>query len=397
MGRWDGKYTGCSGYGRSAEGSSVCFMEELHSGCRYRLYNTVLVSAFFLLLSSFFVKVDIGVRAYGILKPKAGRSVIRSSASGFVEMRKLSENVRVEKGDTLFVVKSALLDQGLEDLAKRKGELDAYIADLGELLEDGKPELSSGRYLSEYEYSSTKLSELELNMDAESRNYRRYRNLYSDRLVSLAEYEKAELDYRNAKVAVDVFKDSRKAVWEKELAGFVTERRSVEEKMERIYLNCSEAVSLAFSSGTVTGLAGVTDGQYVTYGTPVAEFSPDGELAAEAYVKTSDIAMIKEGQECRLMIDAFDSSVWGALDAVVTGISDDIAVLSDGTMVYKVYCSLSSQDIKGPDGSSYRLRKGMSFSSFFIRMRKSLFNVAAGGLEKVFNPYIREAGAYEKV
>lgn len=84
-------------------------------------------------------------------------------------------------------------------------------------------------------------------------------------------------------------------------------------------------------SGRVNRVLVSTVGGSVSPGMPVAEIVPSEDaLYVEAMVRPQDIAKVRVGQDARVEITAYESAIFGKLDAKVTSISPD-AVLNEKT------------------------------------------------------------------
>ena len=94
--------------------------------------------------------------------------------------------------------------------------------------------------------------------------------------------------------------------------------------------------------GTVRKIAITTVGAAVRPGEVILEMLPaDSELIVEAKYSPVNVAALSVGVPARVKLDAFDDSVYGAIDAVVTYISPDALMESDG---------------KGGENAFYRVR-----------------------------------------
>lgn len=115
----------------------------------------------------------------------------------------------------------------------------------------------------------------------------------------------------------------------------------------------------------------VTTGSVVQPGQqqPMLEIVPnDGKLIVEARVKPVDIAYIRPGQPAMVKISAFDFSIYGGLDALVTDISPDTITDEKGETFYRVrletkhtcYTDLKGNCRTGRKGEALVISTGMT-------------------------------------
>ncbi|MXO76100.1 HlyD family type I secretion periplasmic adaptor subunit [Altererythrobacter aerius] len=112
-------------------------------------------------------------------------------------------------------------------------------------------------------------------------------------------------------------------------------------------------------SGKVNRVLVTTVGGSVSAGMPVVEIVPvDDALFVEVMVRPADIGNVGLGQKARVEITAYNSSVFGMMDGVVTSISPDAIQNEDGENFYTVEVQ-TSDTLKGTDGRPLRIGPGM--------------------------------------
>ena len=91
------------------------------------------------------------------------------------------------------------------------------------------------------------------------------------------------------------------------------------------------------TSGFVNRMLFNTIGGVVKPGEPVVEITPsEGPLAVEARVRPDDRAALRAGLPTRVMIGAYDYTVYGALDGQVVEVSADTLADENGQRYYRV-------------------------------------------------------------
>ena len=137
-----------------------------------------------------------------------------------------------------------------------------------------------------------------------------------------------------------------------------------------------------------------TLGGVVRPGDTVMELLPRvGDLIVEAKIPSSDIAFVALGQEASVKIDAYDSSIFGAMHGSVVYISPDI--LTEETrqgplMYYRVRIQLTSTEFNGDKAKEIRLRPGLSASVEIKALERSVLSYLIKPISKVFSQSMGE-------
>ncbi|MFY4258896.1 HlyD family type I secretion periplasmic adaptor subunit [Achromobacter xylosoxidans] len=120
----------------------------------------------------------------------------------------------------------------------------------------------------------------------------------------------------------------------------------------------------ATADGIVNNIRVNTIGGVVRPGETVMEILPtNGDLLAEARVSPADIAFVKVGQSANVRIDAYDSSIFGAMHGEVSYISPD--VLQEETRqgpahYYRVRILIREAEFRRHSAEQIQLRPGMT-------------------------------------
>lgn len=118
--------------------------------------------------------------------------------------------------------------------------------------------------------------------------------------------------------------------------------------------------------GYVNSIKATTLGAVVRPGEVVLEISPSGgELFVEAKLSTSDIGFVDVNQDAIVKLDAYDSSIYGGINASVSYISPDILIedTKQGPhSYYRVLLELLSNEFQGAMSTHISLKPGLSGS-----------------------------------
>lgn len=121
---------------------------------------------------------------------------------------------------------------------------------------------------------------------------------------------------------------------------------------------------LSPANGIVNNIRATTLGAVLRAGDTVLEISPtDGDLIAEAKVNPSDIAFVEVGQTAFVKLDAYDSSIYGALTGRVIYVSPD-SLTEDSkqgpTSFYRVHVLVKEAEFKGSKTREIQMRTGLT-------------------------------------
>jgi membrane fusion protein, adhesin transport system len=121
-----------------------------------------------------------------------------------------------------------------------------------------------------------------------------------------------------------------------------------------------------------------TLGGVVRSGDTVMELLPRvGELIVEAKIPSSDIAFVAIGQDARVKLDAYDSSIFGAMHGKVSYISPDVLIeetRQGQLMYYRVRIRLTDSEFNSDKAKEIQLRPGLTASVEIKAMERSVLS-----------------------
>jgi membrane fusion protein, adhesin transport system len=132
-----------------------------------------------------------------------------------------------------------------------------------------------------------------------------------------------------------------------------------------------------------------TVGGVVRPGDTIIELLPVSDnLIAEAKIPSSDIAFIAIDQDASIKLDAYDSSIYGALHGKVSYISPD--TLTEETKqgpfaYYRVRIRLTTTEFKGDKASEIKLRPGLSASVDIKAMDRTVLSYLTKPITKTLS------------
>ena len=137
-----------------------------------------------------------------------------------------------------------------------------------------------------------------------------------------------------------------------------------------------------------------TLGGVVRAGDTVMELLPMGDnLIAEAKIPPADIAFVALGQNASVKLDAYDSSIFGALYGKVSYISSD--VLTEETrqgpfMYYRVRIRITGTEFKGDKANEIHLRPGLTASVEIKAMERTVLSYLIKPISKTWSQSMGE-------
>ena len=364
------------------------FPETRRTGILYYLVLLIVILCF---VALFFIKIDVYISAPGIIKPKEDHTIITTTTSGFIHPVKLAPNAAVNKGDTLFVVRSESISVKQPALENRKAELTTMLSDLRKLTTQDPRSITLGSayYQQDVLYFLSQMDDAEAKQKQAESAYLRARKLCEAQIIPQSDFEPVELAYKQAVLAAQNVRDYQTRQWQADLVNYGNELRDIEAQLRQIRIQDTEAVICSPVTGTIQQVQTLFDGSFIQAGQQVADISPEGDLLAECYVQPRDIAFLHPGMPGRIQVSAFNYSEWGVLHATVDDVYDDVSVSADGTQsFYKVYCLLDSDHLTLKNGFKGYIKKGMTVYSNFTVTRRTLFQLLYDKLDNWLNPSI---------
>lgn len=137
-----------------------------------------------------------------------------------------------------------------------------------------------------------------------------------------------------------------------------------------------------------------TIGGVVRAGDTVMELLPTGDnLIAEAKIPPADIAFVTLGQIASVKLDAYDASIFGALQGEVSYISPD--VLTEETrqgpfIYYRVRIRITGKEFKGSKANEIQVRPGLTASVEIKAMERTVLSYLTKPISKTFSQSMGE-------
>jgi adhesin transport system membrane fusion protein len=323
-------------------------------------------------------EIDQVTRATGQVIASSRSQIIQASDGGVLVDLRVKEGVKVKQGDLLARLDSTKVKAAFLEAEARCAGLQAQVARLRAEVLNQKPAFDSElrrRYADFVENQSTLYQRRREALDAEIRIYQESLDLVRRELemnlpllgtgdVSQTDILKlrrqaselqGQMTNRRNKYFQDTQAELAKA--EEDLAGanqILAQRKSQFEQTDLF----------APVDGVVKNVRITTKGGVVRPGEEVMQIVPlDDDLVVEAKLKPADIAFVKPGLAAQVKIDAYDYTIYGALNGTVTYISADTLEenLRQGELpYYRVQIRTTGKALKNRPDEPMEIQPGMT-------------------------------------
>jgi len=331
-----------------------------------------------LLAWAYVSEIDQVTRATGQVIASSRSQIIQASDGGILIDLKVREGIKVKQGDLLARLDSTKLNAAFLETEARCAGLQAQVARLRAEVLNQKPSFEpelKRRYADFVDNQSILYQRRREALDAEIRIYKESLDLVQRELemnlpllvtgdVSQTEILKlrrqaselqGQMTNRRNKYFQDTQAELAKA--EEDLAGanqILAQRKNQLEQTELF----------APVDGVVKNVRITTKGGVVRPGEEVMQIVPlDDDLVVEAKLKPADIAFVKPGLMAQVKIDAYDYTIYGALNGTVTYISADTLEenLRQGELpYYRVQIRTTGKALKNRPDEPMEIQPGMT-------------------------------------
>lgn len=305
---------------------------------------------------------------------------------------KLKDNKKVKQGETLLVIDASLAKQQGAIVQNRQGQIGQFLQDIRMLLLYMKrngysyPQLQTGQYTASWQQFAQELENARIVKNQAESTFSRYNRLFQNKALTESEYERYKFELQQAESAYRMVITKYKTQWQTEANNLRNELQQLGGQQIELNEQKKQYTLKAPIDGSVQNLSGVQEGAYIFANQKIGEISPDGGLTAFCYVKPSDIGLIRQGQQVRFQIDAYNYNQWGLAKGKVLDISDDIIVVNSSQPVFKVRCALDKNYLVLKNGYKGYLKKGMSFTARFTVTERSLYQLLYDKVDDWVNP-----------
>jgi adhesin transport system membrane fusion protein len=342
-------------------------------------------------------------RAGGKVMASSRTQVIQAPDGGVVERLFVHEGEAVRKGDLLVQLDNTKASAALADSSEKAAALQASLARLrAETL--GTPYRPAGagafndlqRRL--YERRQTALQEelavLSKSADLARREVELNEPLFKAGDISAAEFLRLQRAANEAAGQVTTRRNRFLQDAQAELAKTEEELASVQQMLNDRRGNLEHTALRAPVDGVVNLITLTTVGAVLRSGDEIMQLLPTGDdLIIEARLRAADIGFVRPGMPATIKLDAFDYSIYGALDGVVTYVSPD--ALTERTPqgeqpYYRTHIRVSGKRFKGAKAERVVMQPGMTATVEVITGRHTVLDYLLKPVKKTMSESLGE-------
>lgn len=354
----------------------------------------------FLLWAAFY-ELDQTVRAVGQMVPGTRTQVIQSADGGVLEKLLVQEGQTVRSGQVLAILEKERANAGVEEARAKVASLQAALERARAEAAGRVPDFKAiaARYIEFVHEQKALYQQRRQSLDDElaslQETYELARNelLINQKLMETGDISQIELMRSQRQVAE--IKGRQDAVRNKYLQDSRQEASKLQDELSSQKFKLDERMSVLSHTELTSPVDGVvktlrmnTLGGVLRAGDELMQISPtDVELLAEVKINPADVGLLRVGLPVSVKVDAFDYTIYGALDGTLSYISSD--TLSDqapnGQTIasYKVRVTLNAKH-GNPKLQLSALKPGMTVSTDILTGRRSILLYLTKPISKAF-------------
>lgn len=361
--------------------------------------NKTLISVYWVIIAGLmsalvalpFVYMDVSVKSSGIIRPLQERTEIKSSVNGVIEAIYFTEGQLVPKGAVILKIKDNNTDGKKNQISSEIAQHEAFIHDL-QLLSDAYPltrQLDDNLLSPLYKQQLSQfLSQQNEHLPALSRLNQEVQTLHrlaKQGAIALKEYKDKDAENQRAHAAYEAATQEQLSNWQQDLVRYDQELSQLQAQQDQLQQDAEYCEVKAPVRGTLQGFYSRYTGGLLQAGEIIASLSPETDLVAECYVSTSETGLLKNGQEVKFQVDAFNYNYFGIATGRVLSIDNDFTLV-ENRPVFKVRCAFNQNQLYLKNGFTGHLKKGLTVQARFTIARRSLWKLLFDKVDDWVNP-----------
>ncbi|MFT4785207.1 MAG: multidrug resistance efflux pump [Cyclobacteriaceae bacterium] len=355
------------------------------------VYSLVTLSILGLLAALPFIQVEINQRSIGVLAGEHNDISVFSPVSARLESFEIKENQLVSAGDTVLVMSHVYLSRKREQAHQERNRFTQHIDDYSYLLSTPDPTKLHANSIVSPEVRRVFLMFMEgaqlvkKEVRNANHNYKRQKQLFEEKVIAEKEFEKDKLILDKALSEREIVRTQHQNEWQNQRLQLERELSTILTDIERLAQEISQYYIICGTDGNVKNLTVLGQHQHIQSGQKLLDITPATELYASCYVTPKDIGLLKEGQEVKFSIDAYDFNDWGFITGKVVEISAS-AYSINSKAAFLVKCSLDKDEISLPNGFTTELKKGMTLTANFFVAKRTILQLIFDRVDDWYNP-----------
>lgn len=354
-----------------------------------------------LLVWAYFAKVDQVTRAKATVIASARTQEIQASEGGVLTQIAVAEGEEVKKGQLLVVLEEERAQAAFANSASKSAALKAKLARLNaEIFEKPLVFPDDIKSYPEYIQNQTALynrrrqainedvSSLEKMLVLANKELSMNEPLLAYGDVSQADVIKLRRQVADIEAQIN---NKRNKYFEEAQAEMTKAQEELDTELEQLRDRAQvlqEKRLMAPTEGKVNNINITTIGGVVKPGEVIMEILPtSSDLIVEAKVSPGDIAYVKEGQDATVKLDAYDYSIFGAMNGTVTYISPDTLIEKTpkgDEPYYRVQVIITGAEFAGR-GDEIVIKPGMTASVDIKAMERTVLSYLTKPITKTLS------------
>jgi len=357
------------------------------------IYIFVLLAIIGAFAATPFIFVDVSVQSNGVIRAVAEKNEIRSLVSGLISVAKVKENTSVIQGQTLFVLKTDVLDTKIRLNSYQQNEKRRLIQDLSLLVKIDSSSilrlkgLMSPLCVQQYNQFSYTLQENIQHQRKVKKELDTDRFLYKEKVIAMREFDEKEYAYNQLVAEFRSSIERQITLWQSDLSRYQVELTELEALQKQLLEEKEQYVIKASATGTIQQLTGKYIGSSIQAGENLGIISPDSNLLVECYVSPQDIGFLRKDMQANFQINSFNYNQWGLASGKILNIANDF-IIQNQQPVFKVQCLMDKSFLKLKTGYIGKIKKGMSLRARFMITRRSIYQLMYDKVDDWVNPKV---------
>lgn len=349
----------------------------------------VIVATLVVVISSLpLIKIDISSQSRGIIRSTTDNVPLTSLVNGKIVYVNLKNNQLIYKGDTLIQLNQESLNSEKYTNESLSSDLQTRIRDLSRIVIGSNVALTTLELQQEWNSYNSKKNELESKIAQTKMVYDRNKQLFDKGIIAKAEFEKYSFDYTYSQQSLSSLIKSQKSVWQNQKRDLQNQLKNLKGTLNKINAESKNYVITAPISGTIENFSGIQVGSFLNASQPIATISATDKLIVESSVSPSDIGLIHKNQKVKFQIDAFNYNQWGLLEGKVIDIDHNITIQGEQAF-FKIRSMLDKTELQLKSGYKTKVSKGMTLTTRYILISRSLFDLLFDKMDDWLNPKIK--------
>jgi membrane fusion protein, peptide pheromone/bacteriocin exporter len=357
------------------------------------IYIFVLLAIIGAFASTPFIFVDVSVQSNGVIRTVAEKNEIRSLVSGLISVAKVKENTLIMQGQTLFILKTDVLDTKIRLNSYQQNEKRQLIQDLSLLVKIDSSSilkikgLMSPLYIQQSNQFRYTLQESIQRQRKVKKELDTDRLLYKEKVIAMREFDEKEYAYNQLVAEYRSSIERQITLWQSDLSRYQIEFTELEALQKQLLEEKEQYVIKASATGTIQQLTGKYVGSSIQAGENLGIISPDSNLLVECYVSPQDIGFLRKDMQANFQINSFNYNQWGLASGKVLNVANDF-IIQNQKPVFKVQCLMDKTFLKLKTGYIGKIKKGMNLRARFIITRRSIYQLMYDKVDDWVNPKV---------